>query len=230
MCGGKMGDLDEVTVDEEKVVKAIRMEVPLVMTTYTLPRKVEKYIEKVVTLFLEYIRQSSLADSIIYCVQELVVNAKKANTKRVYFLEKGLDLSSPQDYSAGMETFREETLNNIQHYLELQRERGLYIKLVLQLKDNIITIEVRNNSIITQEELERIHRRLVKASTYNDLEEALSNISNIMDDSEGAGLGLIILVLMMKKIGLSEKSFNILRTDAETVARIVIPKDLKRAG
>ncbi|MDR2049059.1 MAG: hypothetical protein LBP69_06360 [Treponema sp.] len=225
-----MGDLDEVTVDEEKVVKAIRMEVPLVMTTYTLPRKVEKYIEKVVTLFLEYIRQSSLADSIIYCVQELVVNAKKANTKRVYFLEKGLDLSSPQDYSAGMETFREETLNNIQHYLELQRERGLYIKLVLQLKDNIITIEVRNNSIITQEELERIHRRLVKASTYNDLEEALSNISNIMDDSEGAGLGLIILVLMMKKIGLSEKSFNILRTDAETVARIVIPKDLKRAG
>jgi hypothetical protein len=222
-----MGDLDEVAVDEEKVVRAIRMEVPLVMTTYTLPRKVEKYIEKVVTLFLEYIRQSSLADSIIYCVQELVVNAKKANTKRVYFLEKGLDLSSPRDYSAGMETFREETLNNIQHYLELQKERGLYIKLVLQLKDNIITIEVRNNSIITQEELERIHKRLVKASTYNDLEEALGNI---LDDSEGAGLGLIILVLMMKKIGLSEKSFNISRTEAETVARIVIPKNLKRAG
>jgi hypothetical protein len=222
-----MGDLDEVVVDEEKVVKAIRMEVPLVMTTYTLPRKVEKYIEKVVTLFLEYIRQSSLADSIIYCVQELVVNAKKANTKRVYFLEKGLDLGSTQDYNAGMETFREETLNNIQHYLELQREKGLYIKLVLQLKNNIITIEVRNNSLITQEELERIHKRLVKASTYNDLEEAMGNI---LDDSEGAGLGLIILVLMMKKIGLSEKSFNILRTDAETVARIVIPRDLKRAG
>jgi hypothetical protein len=222
-----MGDLDEVAVDEEKVVKAIRMEVPLVMTTYTLPRKVEKYIEKVVTLFLEYIRQSSLADNIIYCVQELVVNAKKANTKRVYFLEKGLDLSRSDDYSTGMETFREETLNNIQHYLELQREKGLYIKLILHLKNNTITIEVRNNSIITLEELERIHRRLVKASAYKDLEEA---IINILDDSEGAGLGLVILVLMMKKIGLSEKNFSILRTDSETVARIIIPKDLKRAG
>jgi hypothetical protein len=222
-----MGDLDEVTVDEEKVVKAIRMEVPLVMTTYTLPRKVEKYIEKVVSLFLEYIRQSSLADNIIYCVQELVVNAKKANTKRVYFLEKGLDLSSPDDYSAGMETFREETLNNIQHYLELQREHKLYIKLMLHLKNNIITIEVRNNSIITLEELERIHRRLLKAGTYEDLEEA---VINSLDDSEGAGLGLIILVLMMKKIGLSAKSFSILRTDSETVARIIIPKDLRRAG
>jgi hypothetical protein len=224
---GKMGDLEEVAVDEEKVVQAIRKEVPLVMTTYTLPRKVEKYIEKVVGLFLEYIRQSSLADNIIYCVQELVVNAKKANTKRVYFLEKGLDLNSPGDYSVGMETFREETLNNIQHYLELQREKGLYIKLLLHLKNNIITIEVRNNSIITLEELERIHKRLVKASAYNDVEEAMVNI---LDDSEGAGLGLIILVLMMKKIGLSEKSFNILRTDSETVARIIIPKDLKRAG
>ncbi|MDR0402162.1 MAG: hypothetical protein LBH35_01075 [Treponema sp.] len=222
-----MGDLDEVAVDEEKVVKAIRMEVPLVMTTYTLPRKVEKYIERVVTLFLEYIRQSSLADNIIYCVQELVVNAKKANTKRVYFLEKGLDLSSPLDYSIGMETFREETLNNIQHYLELQREKGLYIKLMLQIKNNIITIEVRNNSIIAQEELERIHKRLTKASAYGDLEEALVNI---LDDSEGAGLGLVILVLMMKKIGLSEKSFNILRTSAETVARIIIPRDLVKAG
>jgi hypothetical protein len=222
-----MGDLEEVAVDEEKVVKAIRMEVPLIMTTYTLPRKVEKYIERVVTLFLEYIRQSALADSIIYCVQELVVNAKKANTKRVYFLEKGLDLGSSRDYNIGMETFREETLNNIQHYLELQKERGLYIKLILQLKNNIITIEVRNNSIITLEELERIHRRLVKASAYNNVEEALINI---LDDSEGAGLGLIILVLMMKKIGLSEKSFNILRTDSETVARIIIPKNLKKAG
>ncbi|MDR2144626.1 MAG: hypothetical protein LBP29_09685 [Treponema sp.] len=222
-----MDDREEIAVDEEKVVKAIRMEVPLVMTTYTLPRKVEKYIERVVTLFLEYIRRSSLADSIIYCVQELVVNAKKANTKRVYFLEKGLDLSSPQDYNIGMETFREETLNNIQHYLDLQREKGLYIKLALHLKDNIITIEVRNNSIITLEELERIRKRLVKASSYNDLEEALINI---LDDSEGAGLGLVILVLMMKKIGLSEKSFSILRTDSETVARITIPTDLKRAG
>jgi hypothetical protein len=222
-----MGDFDEVVVDEEKVVKAIRLEVPLIMTTYTLPRKVEMYIEKVVSLFLEHIRQSALKDSIIYSVQELVVNAKKANTKRVYFLEKGLDLSNPDDYRAGMESFREDTLNNIKHYLELQKEKGLYIKLVLQLKDNIITIEVRNNSLITPEELDRIQKRILKAMAYNDVEEALIGI---LDDTEGAGLGLVILVLMMKKIGLSEKSFNILRTNSETVARIVVPKDLKKAS
>jgi len=221
-----MGDFDEVAVDEEKIVKAIRLEIPLVMTTYTLPRKVERYIEKVVTLFLEYIRQSSLRDNIIYCVQELVVNAKKANTKRVYFMDKGLDLNRPDDYHVGMETFRDETLNNIQYYLELQKEHGLYVKLILHLKENTITIEVRNNSLITAEELERIRKRLAKARVYKDIEEALVNI---LDDTEGAGLGLVILVLMMKKLGLSENCFSISRTESETVAKIVIPKDIKKA-
>ncbi|MDR2078122.1 MAG: hypothetical protein LBP74_00190 [Treponema sp.] len=220
-----MGDFDEITVDEEKIVRAIRMGVPLVMTTYTLPKKVEKYIEKVVTLFLEHIRQLPLRDNIIYCIQELVVNAKKANTKRVYFTERGLDLSNPEDYMRGMESFREDTLNNIDYYLELQRQHGLYVKLILQLKSDIITMEVRNNSTIAVEELRRIRARIQKARKFDDIEEAMIQL---LDDSEGAGLGLLILVVMMKKLGLQDDSFDILRTNQETIARIVIPKALKK--
>jgi hypothetical protein len=222
-----MADFDEVAVDESKVTKAIRMEVPLIMTTYTLPRKVEKYIERVVGIFLEHTKQSRLRDNIIYCIQELVVNAKKANTKRVYFVEKGLDLNDENDYRVGMATFKDETLANIDYYLELQRQQGLYIKLILHLKDNVITIEVRNNAMITAAELERIRGRIIQARQYNDIDEALIEL---LDDTEGAGLGLVILVLMMKKLGLGEESFDILRSSAETIARIVIPKDLKKAG
>ncbi|MDR1388810.1 MAG: hypothetical protein LBJ31_02410 [Treponema sp.] len=222
-----MADFDEVVVDENKVTKAIRMELPLIMTTYTLPRKVEKYIERVVGIFLDHTKQSRLRDNIVYCIQELVVNAKKANTKRVFFLEKGLNLNDESDYKEGMASFKDETLANINYYLELQRQQGLYIKLILQLKDNIITIEVRNNSTITDAELERIRGRLIQARQYSDVEEAMMQM---LDDSEGAGLGLVILVLMMKKIGLGDESFDILRSSAETIARIVIPKDLRKAG
>jgi hypothetical protein len=221
-----MADLDEIAVDEEKIVRAIKMEVPLVMTTYTLPRKVEKYIERVVTLFLEHIKQQSLKDSVIYCVQELVVNAKKANTKRIYFIERGLDLSSADDYDLGMETFKDDTLNNISYYLKLQQQYGLYVKLILQLKNNIIIIEVRNNSMIADEELERVRNRIRIARSCNDIDEA---ITQLLDDSEGAGLGLAILVLMLKKLGLNEDSFDILRTGVETIARITIPKGIQKA-
>ena len=45
----------------------------------------------------------------------------------------------------------------------------------------------------------------------------------MLDNSEGAGLGIVILVLMMKKIGLTEECFKIDTEDGETVASITIP-------
>jgi hypothetical protein len=220
-----VSDDDEVVVDVEKVNRAIRMEIPLVMTTYTLPRKVERYIEQVISLFLDYVNQSRLRDSVIYCIQELVVNAKKANTKRVYFIDRGLDLNNHEQYLRGMATFKDDTLNNIKHYLELQRQQGLYVKLILHLKNNMINIEIRNNSSITADELERIRKRLIEARKYNSMEEA---VVDLLDDSEGAGLGLVMLVLLLKKVGLDANAFDILRTDTETIARIMIPKNLKK--
>ena len=222
-----MSDFDEIIVDVEKVNKAIKMEVPLIMTTYTLPRKVEHYIERVVAIFLDNVKQSRLKDNVIYCIQELVVNAKKANTKRVYFIDRGLDLNNHSDYSQGMVKFKDDTLNNIDYYLELQRQQGLYIKLILHLKNNRITIEVRNNATITLGELQRIKQRIIKAREYDDMEEALMHM---LDDSEGAGLGLVMLVIMLKKLGLASDAFDILKTDRETIARIIIPKDLKKAS
>jgi len=215
-----MADVDNLSVDFEKVNEAIRMEVPLIMTTYTAPRKVERYIEQVVSIFLDHVKKSELKDNVVYCIQELVVNAKKANTKRAYFLNKGLDLNNNTDYQKGMASFRDETLRNIDYYLELQRQQGLYIKLILQLKDKVITIEVRNNASITITELERIRSRIIKAKECDELEDA---IVQVLDDSEGAGLGLVMLVIMLKKLGLGTNAFDILRTNEETIARIVIP-------
>jgi hypothetical protein len=222
-----MSSIDEVRVDVEKVNLAIRKEIPLVMTTYTLPRKVENYIEQVVTLFLDYAKQNRMRDNVIYCIQELVVNAKKANTKRVYFIDQGLDVNDREDYQRGMATFKDDTLGNINYYLDLQRQQGLYIRIVLHLKNNTITIEVRNNAGITADELERIRSRLIKARQFNDMEDALLQM---LDDSEGAGLGLVMLVIMLKKMGLGPEAFDIQKHNNETVARIVIPKELKKAG
>ena len=215
----------ELVVDESKIKKAIQSGIPLTITTFTLPHEIEVYIEQVVSVFLKEVDQAKLKDYIVYCVLELAVNAKKANTKRVYFNERGLDLSNPDDYKEGMAHFKENTLSNIGHYLQLQKEKGLYIKLVLQIKKNIIHIEVRNNVEITKTESIRIHDKLARSRQYESLEDALTQV---LDDSEGAGLGLVILVLMLKKIGLDEDCFDIFNTDKETIARIMIPLDQTR--
>jgi putative nucleotidyltransferase with HDIG domain len=124
-----------------------------------------------------------------------------------------------------METFKAETLGNIAHYLQLQKDKGLYIKLVLQIKRNIIFIEVRNNVVATRTELIRIHDKLARSRQYDTLADAMSQV---LDDSEGAGLGLVILALMLKKMGLDEDCFDIRGTEQETVARIIIPLEKAR--
>ena len=215
----------KLVVDEEKIKKAIQSGIPLTITTFTLPREIETYIEQVLTIFLKQVNQEELKDYVFYCVQELAVNAKKANTKRVYFTERGLDLNNQEDYKLGMATFREDTLNNIEHYLQLQKERGLYIKLIFQIRKNIAFIEIRNNITITKNELIRIHDRLICSKQYNKLEDALSQV---LDDTEGAGLGLVILVLMLKKMGLDENNFDIMGTESKTIARIIIPLEKTR--
>jgi putative nucleotidyltransferase with HDIG domain len=215
----------ELVVDEAKVKRAVQSGIPLTITTFTLPHEIEIYIEQVITVFLRLVDQEKLKDYIVYCVQELTVNAKKANTKRVYFNERGLDLSKSDDYKEGMAHFKENTLNNIAHYLQLQKEQGLYIKLIFQIKNNIIHIEIRNNVAVTKTELIRIHDKLARSRQYNSLEDALSQV---LDDSEGAGLGLVILVLMLKKMGLDEDCFDIVGTEKETIARIVIPLEQTR--
>ncbi len=212
----------ELVVDESKIKKAVQSGIPLTITTYTLPHEIEMYITQVLASFLKIVGQVQLESYVVYCVQELAVNAKKANTKRVYFIERGLDLNNPEDYKVGMNSFKEDTLSNIGHYLKLQKEKGLYIKLIFQIKKNIINLEIRNNSAVTKTELIRIHDKLARSRQYDNLEEALSQV---LDDSEGAGLGLVILVLMLKKIGLDEDCFDIIATDTETIARIVIPLD-----
>jgi len=212
----------ELVVDEGKIKKAIQSGLPLTITTYTLPKEIEIYIEQVIEAFLRQMNQSKLKDYIVYCVQELIVNAKKANTKRVFFEERGLDLNNEKDYAEGMVSFKNETINNIQHYLQLQKEKGLYIKVILQIKRNTINIEIRNNVKINKTELLRIHDKMAKSRQYSNLEDALSQV---LDDSEGAGLGLVILVLMLKKIGFDDEAFTMISSDKQTIARISIPLD-----
>jgi putative nucleotidyltransferase with HDIG domain len=220
-----MATTQDLVVDVSRIKKAINSGIPLTITSYTLPHEIEVYIEEVLEAFLKELGQEKLKDYLSYCLRELAVNAKKANTKRVYFMERGLDLNNPEDYKLGMANFKQETMENIGHYLQLQKEKGLYIKVILHVKAQIINLEVRNNVAITKTELIRIHDKLARSRQYNSLEEALTQV---LDDSEGAGLGLVILVLMLKKIGLDEDCFDIVASDTETIARISIPLDQTR--
>jgi putative nucleotidyltransferase with HDIG domain len=215
-----MSEEQSLVLDEAKIKKSVQFGVPMTILTYTLPHEVEVYVGQVLAIFLKYAGHEDLRDYVEYCIQELAVNAKKANTKRVYFIERGLDLNNPDQYKAGMANFKKDTLENLPHYLQLQKDKGLYIKIQLLYKQDSIQIEVRNNVVVSKIELLRIHDKLARSRQYDSLEDAFSQV---LDDSEGAGLGLVVLVLMLKKMGLDEECFDITATDTETKACLIIP-------
>jgi putative nucleotidyltransferase with HDIG domain len=207
-------------IDLEQIKQAAQKATPLTFKTFTLPHETEEYLEEVLIALLAELGSVEVKDQLAYCLRELAVNAKKANTKRAYFHEKGLDLRNPADYALGMKTFKEDTLENIQHYLQMQKEQGLYIKVVFQARERNFAISVRNNVEMTKTEQIRIFDRIARSRAFSSMEEAFATV---LDTSEGAGLGIVILILMLKKIGLDEDAFHIEVENGETVATLAIP-------
>lgn len=215
-----MAQIKRIKVDQEKVNLAIQTGIPLTVTTYTLPPEMEGYIVDILSVFLKQLNMDNLFEGLSYSVKELVNNAKKANTKRIYFTLKNLDLNNRDDYAKGMENFKMDTINNIHYYLDEQRKQGYFIKIIFQMRNNKIKIEIRNRAELTVHEYKRIHDKITRAQIYSSVEEGLTHL---LDESEGAGLGLVIMILILRKFGLNEDNYQILSENGETINRIIIP-------
>ncbi len=216
-----VSDLEEkIEFDREKIRNSVRLQMPIEITTYTLSRNMEIYIYDILTAFLEECHEEHLIQSLKYCLGELLTNAKKANTKRVYFKEKGLDINNPQEYEKGMDQFKVDTLSNIDHYLELQKKSGLYIKVLLQFCGLEIKIQIKNKAVLTLDEEKKIRSKIQNAKKFNSIEEVYAKA---LDPSEGAGLGIIIIILMLQKVGLGKDNYKCYSTDRETITEIILP-------
>lgn len=197
----------------------------LSIKSYTLPQDIEAQLQQILLIFLREAGQESAANSLEYCVRELTTNAKKANTKRAFFLENQIDIHDASAYRAGMQRFKRETLENIHYWLQQQEKAGLYIRVTFCIAGGEFLLEVANNTRMTETEHRRVYDRIIRSRGFHTMAEAMAEV---LDDSEGAGLGIAILVLMLKKLGLPETAFDITVEDGETVARIRIPMHPKR--
>ena len=211
---------NELKVDVEQVRNAIVQSLPITITTYTLPHEMEVYIADVLKCFLTELNQQQYMESLSYCITELVNNAKKANTKRIYFEEHKLDIFNRDDYEKGMSTFKADTLPHIKRYLKIQEQKGLYIKVTMQTINNQIKIEIRNNVELTVFEYRRMLDRIRKSMRYPTMEECMPHV---LDDTEGAGLGLTIMMQVLRKNGLTEKNYQILCENGVTITRLILP-------
>ncbi len=212
-------------IDDNKIKTAIKFSLPIEITTYTLPKNMERYINDVVASYLTESHLEYVLGYVKFCLGELLTNAKKANTKRVYFHKKNLNINDKADYDVGMLTFKDDTLANIEYYLSEQKKEGYYIKVIIQKTEDSIFLEVRNNAKLTTFENAKIQDKIKSVKKYDNVQEVLTNV---IDQSEGAGLGIIIVILMLQKVGMTKENYKVFTNDDETITRITLPinKDL----
>lgn len=183
----------------------------------------EIYLLDVLKLCLSEIGKPNLYEFISYCYREFLNNAKKSNTKRVYFEEIGLNINDKNHYKEGMKNFKDILINKSGDYLKIQEERGYYIRTSFRVEDDNFIISIMSNTKIQEEEIAIIDDRKKRAREFNSIDDALQLILN---NEEGAGLGIIISSLMLKKIGLSSDAYNVKYHNNETVSSVTIPLSL----
>ncbi len=204
---------------KKDAVRAIAESVPFIFVPDGNSTASEAEIKEALAFFLSKIGHGGLIDIIAYCVMELYNNAEKANLKRRYFLMNGLDVSSPADYERGMRSFRKEALENRPPSAGELKDFGLRTCIALQVYNSGLRVSVRNNSVPTPQERAKIEERIRRSFAFSSLEEALDSI----DTTEGAGLGLIIIALALKKLGLGNDAFLVRADNGETAMELVLP-------
>ncbi|GIX41546.1 MAG: hypothetical protein KatS3mg129_1279 [Leptospiraceae bacterium] len=198
----------------------------------------DNFKEKLFNYFQEVekkIQKPGIGEIIFHIVYELINNAIKANLKRIFFLKKGYSFDNQEEYHKGLIEFRKsyqylfknkngnehKGLINKKEWLEALKDLGLKVRLVIDVDHNRILIYVINNTKMLPEEEKRLRESLSHAMKSKDLMDFIINYGQI--DEEGEGLGLPLVILLIKDAGFKPDYFRVYKDEKNTIARIEFP-------
>ncbi|WP_209452036.1 hypothetical protein [Leptospira ryugenii] len=154
-------------------------------------------------------------------VKDLVLNGFKANFKRVFFLENHLDIDSPADYELGVRMYKSFILaGKSKTYTDIAAGKNFWVNTEFSFDQDEIRVIVANNQSLTPAEMSKIKHSLVHAQNYNDIMEYYIERG---DHSEGEGIGIALIVILMKGNGIPTTNFKIQSIKGETIASVKIP-------
>jgi HD-like signal output (HDOD) protein len=190
------------------------------------------FLTRLMRLVLHLVHHEDMADELSYILLELVTNANKANIKRIYFMEHKRDIRNPEEYREMMADFSRVIQNDNSPYIPKFETYRLYTVVSFHIEEDRLLICVTNSQRATSQELDRIQRVIRTARVLRTVIEAFDRIS---DRTEGANLGTISTLLMLRKLGLGDDAYRFDSDEQknETTVTLDIPLDTvtdKQAG
>lgn len=203
----------EATIIDEK---------KLVVRAYGVIPPTEKFMRASVAHILKKFHRPDLAPAVAMIIKELTVNAAKANFKKILFQENNIDVNNPSDYERGMQMFREAISETMSMEYGLKAKKAsLNVTASFDFDKDRLIVEIRNNLAMTQQEEARVRNKLRQAMECEDVAEFMMEH---VDETEGAGLGIILSLAALKSLAIDPHVLSISTNYQDlTVARLEIP-------
>ncbi len=201
--------------------EAVKKDGEIVFVTYALLEDTEDHLKFVLAKILEKYRQEELFTPIYSCIKELIANSLKANAKKI-LMDEG-KIENPEDLMDVVEKLR--TILNEESILEYgikAKQKKLSTRTYFSIENNTLVIKVVNNLALSEKDLVRIQERIERSSQYDSIAEFY--MENPDPIAEGMGLGLSMVVVLMKSVNIDYRNFKV-STDgsSKTYAVMRIP-------
>ncbi|MDV6237070.1 histidine kinase [Leptospira ellisii] len=206
---------------DQKLSDLIQSRSRITVQSSRMNSKLEKYVLRIITEILTKVGQTRYVEMLYTITKEMSINGVKANQKRVFFEDEGLDIRNPEDYEKGMTAFKAKFSEKMaDEYGKRCLARGISVKLNITYTMDGLVVEVSNNTPVIEEEEERMREKMKKAMGYNDIAEFYMDN---MDNTEGAGLGIALIMILLKSENIDPHLFRVMTREHETIARVEIP-------
>lgn len=201
-------------VDENKIIT---------MRTYVLSDYGELILKLICQIILEKTNRMDLMEISYSSAKELVINATKANVKRALFRKHKLDIANEADYEKGISLFKGNLREDkILEFKPIFIEHDLPVMATFYFSPDVLNIKVKNNFPLLPAEEIRIRDKFKKATSFSSLIDFFMEHG---DSTEGAGMGLTMVGILLDQSGINKHSFSLYSSDKykETAAKIEIP-------
>jgi len=189
--------------DYAQVRKAITTGSNVILKTSSYSAEHRDHVDQVLSLYLYELGLVHLHNSLAFCVHELAGNARNALMKRLWFSEQGFEITDRRCYAERVPDFRSAVAADPQKYLRILERSGYYIRFIFAHSPDQSWVVVENNTPLLPIERERIETKLTVAREFETMADAYAAIT---DFSEGAGLGIAMVLVMLRGLGLSADS------------------------
>ncbi len=205
-------------MNKEQILTNIKSGEALSLTFPVIDESIQQSMHFLIDNLLDHYGQPDKKELLYSSLKELVINGIKANLKHHMVEVYALDETNQQIQEMLKEMLNEKEL---QKFEDIARRRGFHVSITIHHSPQEIIVLVENNTLITDVEYQRVSEKFEKALKYNNIFEYYMEHA---DETEGSGLGITMIILMLKGEGIDPKVFTIQKHDNNvTIASIKVP-------